>query len=902
MRKYKLFFFPLLIAILCVNTVYSQQNGYYDDFKKALRNRDKVKILDLSGKKLTNLSPKINVFTNLEVLKLGYNNLRQLPLEIIQLAYLREIDLRGNNQLRIAEVLQVLKDVVELRKLSLSDCRLSYLSKSIAELHKLKELDISDNDLNGLPFELTEIAGLRSINVAGNKIKEIDNIIYQCYKLEELDVSRNVELEMKRFWVAISFSKSLKSLTISKIGFLGDDIAQYLGIEKLVLTDKDQHSEIDFQLFEGTNFKEVVIKNSEGIDETELEKIISRLESVETLKINQNIEKLPHSISSLRNIRHLDLSGNNIEDIMGIKNLKTLNELNLQNNSVTDKDISKLGNTLPECNIYSDVTDSIQSSITPPLSTVNIPYRNETVLAENASRITVDYVNFNIPPNAFLNQKDSLVKGEVDIKVRTFDDPETIFIGGVPMNYDSAGFDYNLSSAGMFEFNAYQQGERLKPNPEREIQVNMLSEKLDSGYNVFSLKNDEWEDDGVSPIGGTIKIKKKGDVAYELPNDSLARASYERDSIEFWANYLARFIKKPPAFFYEKTILNVKKFRKDKTFTVNIEWLHSPETEEGEYLLPLYFYQRIFAKHSFYYEGDSMKQTYRDLKRISNEMRDNYKRLQTRKGFWFVRPKYEDIGPVFIKDLKLSANQNDDNFLLTINYEDSLLKIPCRIQALSQNPERVQKEYEKLYKKYKSANKIKNGYWLGKYELYDRRWEEIDISIKSLYIIFKDVWEQEKQRFIDRAYFLVSSGGSLPFEIPPVTSERKMTWRRFSLKTFGVVNVDKPRVFTLRVPERNLITPEFYDADGKDMISSGSYYLLDYSANSVRKYNIGEAFEVDSNSFRLVLVAPDERIAVVNKESVLRNRDGQKSKMVVKLNSVKGKGVENLISILSSSN
>lgn len=82
----------------------------------------------------------------------------------------------------------------------------------------------------------------------------------------------------------------------------------------------------------------------------------------------------------------------------------------------------------------------------------------------------------NVPSDVFQDESGNAVSGEVQIRYREMHDVVDFFLAGIPMNYDSAGVEYQLESAGMMEIYAQQNGKRLQIRPGRSIEVELVSE------------------------------------------------------------------------------------------------------------------------------------------------------------------------------------------------------------------------------------------------------------------------------------------------------------------------------------------------------------------------------------------------------------------------------------------
>lgn len=128
-----------------------------------------------------------------------------------------------------------------------------------------------------------------------------------------------------------------------------------------------------------------------------------------------------------------------------------------------------------------------QKLIAPPLEGLEILNANYTISAESGGVIDHYGTEIMVPEQAFTDESGGLVSGEVEIRYREFHSLADIFISGIPMQYDSAGYTYSFESAGMFEIKAFQNGRELKTNPESLIEVHMVSKKDGEYFNQYYL-------------------------------------------------------------------------------------------------------------------------------------------------------------------------------------------------------------------------------------------------------------------------------------------------------------------------------------------------------------------------------------------------------------------------------
>ncbi len=111
---------------------------------------------------------------------------------------------------------------------------------------------------------------------------------------------------------------------------------------------------------------------------------------------------------------------------------------------------------------------------------------------ENSGKpIEINYertgTTISIPANAFVSQSGDPVKGEVEIRYREFIKPSEIFTSDIPMHWQG---DEYLESAGMFQIEAWQDGQKLELAPGVELEIAMTSTFKDQNYNLYAFNDD----------------------------------------------------------------------------------------------------------------------------------------------------------------------------------------------------------------------------------------------------------------------------------------------------------------------------------------------------------------------------------------------------------------------------
>ena len=150
-------------------------------------NKD-IKKLDLTYNNITQLPIEIVQLTRITTLSLAYNKLTQLPGEIGQLTQLTTLYLQNNN---LTQVPVELGQLAQLTTLYLCNNKLTHLPVEIGQLAQLTILYLSNNNLTQVPVELGQLAQLITLNLCNNKLTHLPVEIGQLIQLGILYLSNN---------------------------------------------------------------------------------------------------------------------------------------------------------------------------------------------------------------------------------------------------------------------------------------------------------------------------------------------------------------------------------------------------------------------------------------------------------------------------------------------------------------------------------------------------------------------------------------------------------------------------------------------------------------------------------------------------------------------------------------
>ncbi len=100
-----------------------------------------------------------------------------------------------------------------------------------------------------------------------------------------------------------------------------------------------------------------------------------------------------------------------------------------------------------------------------------------------------------IPACHFTSANGDEIQGKVEIRYREMNDGVDFAVSGIPMTYDSAGLEYLFESAGMFEVQGWQNGQKVFVNPYCPITIEQKTVSSDGKFNMYYLNttNRNWQ-------------------------------------------------------------------------------------------------------------------------------------------------------------------------------------------------------------------------------------------------------------------------------------------------------------------------------------------------------------------------------------------------------------------------
>ncbi len=277
---------------------------------------------------------------NLIELDLSFNQLTQLPTEIIKLKNLATLNLSGNQLTHLHPKITELKN---LSTFNLSGNQLTQLTKEIAELKNLSILNLSGNQLAQLPNEIVKLKYLTTLNLSWNQLTQLPSEIVELKNLTTLNLSGN---QLTQLPTEIAELKNLTTLYLSRnqLTQLPTEIAELKNLTKLYLSG-NQLTQLPTEITGLKNLTTLYLSRNQL---TQLSSEIAELKKLITLNLSWNqLTQLPKEIIKLRNLIALNLSWNQLTQLPPeIIELKNLTTLNLSGNQLTHlpKEIIELRN------------------------------------------------------------------------------------------------------------------------------------------------------------------------------------------------------------------------------------------------------------------------------------------------------------------------------------------------------------------------------------------------------------------------------------------------------------------------------------------------------------------------------------------------------------------------------
>eukprot|EP01036_Dinobryon_divergens_P025018 gene25018-33527_t len=304
--------------------------------------------LDLSGIGARHITSRIYDFSPLTALNLSGNRLRRLSDDIQYLASLTTLDISHN---MISKIPKEIDELVQLKELRASHNHLETYPGHLYKLRKLKVFDMSYNRFKAIPIETGNLELLKELNqwdVGVGVLISLTTLDFShCFltdwppQLENLAQLTHLNLSHNSITAVpsqISALVSLKVLDLSnnQINSLSENI--YLqSITELLLNDNQLTALPPFTSVQNQTMSSLIFINLGNNKITSLSEQLFLFHHVEKFLASFNcIESVHDSVASMKALKYLDLSHNQLVDITnGLLSCNRLTYLDLSYNRLT---------------------------------------------------------------------------------------------------------------------------------------------------------------------------------------------------------------------------------------------------------------------------------------------------------------------------------------------------------------------------------------------------------------------------------------------------------------------------------------------------------------------------------------------------------------------------------------
>ncbi|MEW6470356.1 MAG: hypothetical protein AB1458_15685 [Bacteroidota bacterium] len=472
---------------------------------------------------------------------------------------------------------------------------------------------------------------------------------------------------------------------------------------------------------------------------------------------------------------------------------------------------------------------------------INPPFKNldkefNTYKVDASKKTEISYPSGSkviFPKDAFMDAAGNIVKGEVEVKYREFHDPVDFFLSGIPMTYDSAGKTYTFESAGMLELYAFQNGEVVRVNPSKRIDIELASRQKGK-FNVYQLDTagKNWVYKGVDKVKEPVKQDTK-----EMNKDTVLLASQITQQSTTLV-YPDQLDSKGYVWPYDSLTAPVKKAKNEVQDVQNdIAKIEQTKPVQPKKVDP--------KRYTFNIDVDPKEfpelAVYKNLLFEIGPDKEN--------SFW--KP---EMGKVTWDDALITEHKKGESYLLTLKKGKEKRKLIVYPVFEGANYDVAVNEYMKKLEEY---NKV-----LGqKKEEEKKKQADYEAQVKKM----KEEQKLQQQKMKEEQ----KKQQEMMKQQQQVMQQSNKVTRLFTIDGFGIWNCDTPRSF----PKGAVVKATFTDQTGGELILP-VIYQVDRIMNALFTYYGGaviEQFRYNPQSGTQVwAVTLDGRLAVAS-ESDFRN-------------------------------
>jgi len=284
-----------------------------DKFPTEVLNHPQLEVLLLSETRTSStfeIPEEIGRLKNLKILDMSGNKLSTIPSGIGNLRNLQKLDISSNQLHALPDSLWYL---VELTHLWVNDNNLRLIPSGIGNLRNLQKLDIGSNQLDTLPDSFWRLDNLSKLYIYRNQLKSIPSGIGKLINLSELYIYRN---QLTSIHAGIGNLKKLQILSLYS-NHLSELPKSLWNLENLmeIRFYGNQLSSIppkigNLKKLESLNFSALPISIEE------IDKVIRLMPQLSTLYLrNLGLSTLPPAVYELKSLKRLILKNRYDTDV-----------------------------------------------------------------------------------------------------------------------------------------------------------------------------------------------------------------------------------------------------------------------------------------------------------------------------------------------------------------------------------------------------------------------------------------------------------------------------------------------------------------------------------------------------------------------------------------------------------
>lgn len=528
-----------LIFISLIFTLVNASAYEITDLKSIKGHEHEITKIKYDNRGISEFPKEILTCPNLVELSLANNGIINLPIELGNLGDLKVLNLSGNQGLSFVDLDELLeKAKFKLETLNLDNCEMGFIPQQIGRQKSLKNLHLAGNLLNNLPYPIIQLTKLEVVDISNNRIEDISWQVHQWWNLKDLNVRNNPSLKLNELIFSLSVKDGMRKLEFSHAKELPHEF-QDLEVDELLIYDSylPQFPRVETS----KPIKRLSFINCTFGRSPKIVTNINDYARPQFLRLNGL--KLPELANFLTiSVDSVDIKNNQLKDIRVLAGHRNLKWIDARDNAINELSINTFKNSRPDIRLVLSESVAEFKGVNPPIPELAPKAITKKIKGDSENIIMLGRTMFEIPENTFMDENRQIYTGPVNLSYTEYVSTTSIFLSGITMTSDSANENLMFSSAGMFSLNATDnQGKELQMNPEKQIQVDMLSSSPETNMNLYVLdENGVWVYKGKDEITEPFKI----DMAKVDSAANEAFLNYTRKNIIVTENRFVPHVKK----------------------------------------------------------------------------------------------------------------------------------------------------------------------------------------------------------------------------------------------------------------------------------------------------------------------------------------------------------------------